>query len=420
MAWVKDYISVFFGFLIIFIIVVLFRAIIKKSERDRMIDEATDHYSELVLRADQAIRKANERLAALGKIVFSENARTRIDEITAAKADYMIVYRQARAAIDDAYDARRDAYQAMSKGIRIQNMYLNGANDLSARTLYKREDRLHGIEVTEKLTDPTQVLDQVNRLISYQETRNEIYKELAEKGIISGTYTDSGSGKDIIREKSRVENTPAAVCPAGGNPEMKEINPADELPEEKTAFEYEPAAARKGKTFQVLAAVAAVVLVLGLGGYFFIINNPDFAQKIGGWTSRITGKATARTVEMTSTQVYAGVTYTVEKNGKSSGTLIITSGTSESWSFGPWAGTSSTITLERTDGTRSYAFVDIGGMHRQYQTSFFDQGKTLRFDLDFDGNSDAEWSSVQINVHRFGSPSDDRVVIPFEVSPVET
>ena len=154
-------------------------AIIIHIGKNRAMDNANEIFRNAAWDADQAIRRANELLENLRKVVYSRDAGKHLDEIKTRKAAYMSAHSDAMNAIARADEARREAYGEEHKAVRKQNLFLGGASDLSALSLYKRQDELQTIRINEKLVNPTIVLEKANQIINYQDMRNEIMRELA-------------------------------------------------------------------------------------------------------------------------------------------------------------------------------------------------------------------------------------------------
>ena len=75
------------------------------------------------------------------------------------------------------------------------------------------------------------------------------------------------------------------------------------------------------------------------------------------------------------TASYADISFTVKQTGPATGILTVVSNASDVWKFAPWVGLSSTVTLVRSDRSKSYAEINLSNMFSEYQTMNFDKGK---------------------------------------------
>ena len=176
-----------FGIIIVLIVIIAIAGFSSLIRRNRRMDEANEEYRSAAREADQAICRANHALDDLAEIVFSGTAKARVSEIKEKKSDYIRLRNDAAEAISRAKSAGKNAYGVQRSGVRTQNMFLGGASDLSALSLYKRQDELAEIGISETLNDPSAVLDKANQIIHYQDMKQELLKEIAETGTIDRT-----------------------------------------------------------------------------------------------------------------------------------------------------------------------------------------------------------------------------------------
>lgn len=191
------------------------------------------------------------------------------------------------------------------------------------------------------------------------------------------------------------------------------------------------------KTHPFLKTILIIIILAAIGMFVYDYFNPGFVQSIPEWFNQTIEQLTVSNskasndvqtmklavpvqddahtnndvhneIEMElsvnkseATTIYASITFTVKKKGNSKGVLIIESGTNETWKFAPWVGHSTTVTLVRSDGTKSYAEINTDNMFFKYKTGNFDKGKTFEFDLQFDDQSQESWSKVIISIASF-------------------
>ena len=93
------------------------------------------------------------------------------------------------------------------------------------------------------------------------------------------------------------------------------------------------------------------------------------------------------------------MTFIVEKTSNNTATLTITSATSTYWKFAPWVGHESTVTLIRSDGSKSYAHIDQDSLFFRYKTGNFTKGRSYVFNLTFENDQNtAEWNDVTVEI----------------------
>lgn len=153
--------------------------------RNHSMDAANDEYRNAAWTADQAIRRANAALKDLADVVQTPDAKNRIPEIRAKRAAYLTGRNEAIEMISATENAREEAYHTQRRGVRTQNLFLGGADDLSALSLYRRQNELAAISISERLIDPSAILEKANLLIHYQEMKREIMKEMEHTGRIT-------------------------------------------------------------------------------------------------------------------------------------------------------------------------------------------------------------------------------------------
>ena len=234
-----------------------------------------------------------------------------------------------------------------------------------------------------------------------------IYREPA--GESRGSGTGSGRGK------------PGKDVPAGYT-----VPPTRPEPEKRSRT-----APVKEKKHTVLHVVLFLLLFAVFGSILYNIAYPGFFRDIGSRLrpavsaekdakpEKVSGAVSPSAAEEgkpaeragTASAAYAGITFTAERKSASRGVLTVTSAAKETWKFAPWVGHETTVTLVRVDGTRADAVISTDQMFWTYHTSHFDAGKTFRFDLAFDGTSDADWDRMMISICSFGD--NQTVTIPF-------
>ena len=162
---------------VIFIVACLIISLSIAHWRNQKMDKANDDYKLKAELASDAIRQANASLKRLSEIVYARDAESRINEVKDKKNEYLSRRKEAFDTIKRAERSRQNAYDAERSGVRTQNIFLGGARNWSAFSLYTREDELRSIGINVQFDDPTEILDRANQLINYQRMKQEIFRE---------------------------------------------------------------------------------------------------------------------------------------------------------------------------------------------------------------------------------------------------
>ena len=158
---------------VIFIIFMITAAIIsaiaykKKKERDKAIDDSFIRLGNARDTVDDRTRAANEANHVLYKAVTGFRGADDVVRLALSLEDYekkLSVRSQAYTAFCSADDDSRAQLRAR---VRLQNEWLGGANDFSARSLYDRQEQLAEMEqLSERLIDGSELRIRAHALLT--------------------------------------------------------------------------------------------------------------------------------------------------------------------------------------------------------------------------------------------------------------
>ena len=135
--------------------------------RNRSMDEANDRYRDAVGAANRAVYAANDKLKMLEEALKEQNhPLENLDGILQMRKEYSDLLKDAESKRNFARSCGNDAYDAYSRGVTIQNVFLGGANDLSVFSLRRRYNEYRSIGSFSSLKDPTEVLVRIERYVT--------------------------------------------------------------------------------------------------------------------------------------------------------------------------------------------------------------------------------------------------------------
>ena len=167
----------YLGLVIFLMIISLAVGISIMVSRNQSMDEANDAYRSAAMEANRAIVAANAGLRELKKFTDLPNPIRHLNEIEMKLKEYCHLYTEAEKKIKTARHKGNEAYNAYSRGVDIQNLFLGGANDLSVFSLRKRYREYREIGGLTSLDDPTMVLSTAVALVKMKDLFSDIQAE---------------------------------------------------------------------------------------------------------------------------------------------------------------------------------------------------------------------------------------------------
>lgn len=147
------------GFTMVLIVIfVIGISIAFTVRRNKSIDVELDKLRNVKEEAEKKITTANAACDELASVVRVSREGMEPESLIDALADYQQKYDDALDALNRFQTIRDDCVDAINRGVRIQNLILGGANDLSVVGLRNREDQYNDLsKLSVKLIDTTKL-----------------------------------------------------------------------------------------------------------------------------------------------------------------------------------------------------------------------------------------------------------------------
>lgn len=241
----------------VMVVVSIVFGVVVASRRNRRMDEANDAYRTAAREADAAIFQANQKLQQLHAAVgVRDITKADVAGISLLIGEYQRLFRAADGKLEDARKAHQEAYDAYTSGVMKQNIFLGGANDMSAFSLHRRTREFQKIRVNGHLINPSTTLVQAYRILDYHGFMDQPRVNIPERGARI-TQEENGITGDAPNE----EKTPF-------------VSQHLETFPDPAALAESPARKRRRVKRKILLVILLLALFGGYFGYRYYASQP--------------------------------------------------------------------------------------------------------------------------------------------------